>query len=85
MPEEKSLWEQNMAMWEKWSSTYTDTMFKTMEKTLEQSQIFRGQVDKAVNTAVSAQFEMTLAALRALEKQVETLSAKVDKLIEEQK
>ena len=85
METEKNIWEQNVALWEKWASTYTDTMFKAMEKTLDQSTSFRGQVDKAVNTAMNTQFEMTLASLKALEHQVEILSAKVDKLLEQQK
>ncbi len=82
MEAEKNLWEQNIALWEKWTSAYTDTMFKAMEKTLDQSTSFRSQVDKAVNTAMNTQFEMTLTSLKALERQVEILSAKVDKLID---
>ncbi len=85
MEPEKNLWDQNIALWEKWTSAYTDTMFKAMEKTLEQSTSFRGQVDKAVNAAMSTQLEMTLTAIKALERQVETLSAKVDRLVEEKK
>ncbi len=85
MEPEKNLWDQNIALWEKWTSAYTDTMFKAMEKTLEQSTSFRGQVDKAVNAAMSTQLEMTLTAIKALERQIETLSAKVDKLVEEKK
>ena len=58
MEPERNLWEQNIALWEKWTSSYTDTMFKAMEKTLEQSSTFRGQVDRAVNSAMSTQLEM---------------------------
>ncbi len=82
MDGEKNLWEQNIALWEKWTSTYTDTMFKAMEKTLDQSTSFRGQIDKAVNTAMNTQFEMALSSVKALQRQVEILSAKVDKLVE---
>ncbi len=85
METEKNIWEQNIALWEKWTSTYTDTMFKAMEKTVEQSTAFRGQVDKAVNTAVNTQLEVTLSAIKALERQVQVLSEKVDKLITEEK
>ncbi len=83
MEAEKNLWEQNIALWEKWTSTYTDTMFKAVEKSLDQSTSFRGQIDKAVNTAMNTQFEMTIASLQALERQVEILSTKVDKLVDE--
>ncbi len=85
MEAEKNIWEQNIALWEKWTSTYTDTMFKAMEKTLDQSVMFRSQIDKSVNQAVGAQLEMTLAAIQALEMQVQTLSGKVDKLASEKK
>ncbi len=85
MAEEKTFWEQNIALWEKWTSSYTDTMFKAMEKAMEQSTAFRDQIDKAANAAVSTQFQATLTAIQALEKQVETLSAKVDKLLKEKK
>ncbi len=82
MEAEKNLWEQNIALWEKWTSAYTETMFKAVEKSLDQSTSFRTQIDKAVNTAMNTQFEMTLTSLKALERQVEILSAKVDKLVD---
>jgi len=83
MSEEKSFFEKNMEMWEKWTSTYMDTMYKAMERTMEQSAAFRKQVDKAVSTAVGAQFDAMLTGLKALEKQIETLSTKVDELLQE--
>jgi hypothetical protein len=83
MTEPKDFMEKNIEMWERWTSTYTDTMLKAMEKTMEQSAAFRKQVDKAVSTAVSAQLEATLTAIKALERQVETLAGKVDELLEE--
>jgi hypothetical protein len=85
METEKTIWEQNIALWEKWTGAYTDTMFKAMERSLDQSSIVRSQIDKAVNTAVSTQVEMTLASIKALERQIESLSAKVDQLLAEKK
>jgi cbb3-type cytochrome oxidase cytochrome c subunit len=84
MSENWSFFEKNMEMWEKWTSTYMDTMSKAMEKTMEQSSAFKKQVDKAVATAVSAQFDATLAAIQSLEKQVEALSSKIDELLEQE-
>jgi len=55
------------------------------QKTMEQSTVIKAQVDKAVAQTVSSQFDATLAALQALQRQVEALSAKVDKLAEEKK
>jgi hypothetical protein len=82
MSEEKSFFEKNMDMWERWTSSYMDTMATAMEKTMEQSASLRKQVDKAVATAVGAQMDATLAAIRSLEKQVEILAGKIDEMLQ---
>jgi UTP:GlnB (protein PII) uridylyltransferase len=84
MGKDKTLFETNMEMWEKWTGSYMDTMFKTMEKTMEQSAAFRKQLDKAAATAASSQLEGALAAIKSLEEQVQTLSGKVDELLQEE-
>jgi hypothetical protein len=83
MSEAKNFFEQNMEMWEKWTGSYMDTMFKTVEKTMEQSSSFRKQIEDAVATAVSAQLEGTLKTMKALERQVETLSERVNELLKQ--
>jgi uncharacterized coiled-coil protein SlyX len=116
---EKSMFEQNMEMWEKFVNRNMDLMFSTVEKTLEGSKAFQEQVTKAVDraleesqvaqdrmaqvvdrtrkgtqevqeqvnkaiaTTLSAQMEATLVALKALERQVEGLSKRIDELSEE--
>jgi L-2-hydroxyglutarate oxidase LhgO len=82
MSEEKTFFDKNMEMWEKWTGTYMDTMSRAMEKTMEQSAALRKQVDKAVATAVGTQLEATLAGLKALERQVEILSSKIDEMLQ---
>ncbi len=118
---EKSVFEQNIEMWERFVNTNMDLMFKTMEKTMEGSKAFQQQVGKAVdraveesravqdrvsqavnrtlegsqalqeqvtkavNSAVTTQLEITLAAIKSLERQVETLSEKVDEFVQSQK
>lgn len=84
MSESWNFFEKNMEMWEKWTSTYMDTMSMAMEKTMEQSAAFKQQVDKAVAATVGAQLDATLAGIKSLEKQVEALSAKLDELLEQQ-
>ena len=84
MSESWSMFEKNIEMWEKWTSTYMDTMSKAMERTMEQSASFKKQMDKAVATAVNTQVEATLAAIKSLEKQVVDLSGKIDELIEKE-
>jgi hypothetical protein len=84
MSEDKSFFEKNMEMWERWTSSYMDTMASAMEKTMEQSSALQKQVDKAVGTAVGAQMDATLTAIRSLEKQVEILSAKIDEMLQDE-
>lgn len=115
---EKSLFERNMEMWEKFVNQNMDLMFKSMEKAMESQEAVQAQVSKAVDKGVegsgeaqdrfaqlmskawensltlqeqvakavsagiSAQAEATLVALRALERQVEAVSQKMDELIE---
>ena len=84
MSETKNILEQNIEMWEKMTGTYMDSMFKAMEKTMEQSSAFQKQVNEAVNTAVNTQLEATLAAIKVVERQVTTLTEKVDQLLKGQ-
>lgn len=83
MSEEKSYFEKNMEMWERWTGTYMDTMARAMERTMDQSAAFRKQVDSAVTTAVETQFEATLTAIKALERQVGALSGKIDEFLKQ--
>ena len=84
MSEDKSFFEKNMDMWERWTSSYMDTMATAMEKTMEQSAALKKQVDKAVATAVGTQMDATLGAIRGLEKQVETLAGKIDEMLQQE-
>jgi ABC-type phosphate transport system auxiliary subunit len=84
MSEDKSFFEKNMEMWERWTNSYMDTMATAMEKTMEQSTALRKQVDKAVATAVSVQMDTTLAAIRSMEKQIEVLAGKIDELLQQE-
>jgi uncharacterized protein YceH (UPF0502 family) len=84
MSEDKSLFEKNIEMWERWTNSYMDTMARAMDKTMEQSATFRKQVEKAAAVAVDAQLDATLAAIKALEKQVELLSSRIDELLKKQ-
>jgi hypothetical protein len=83
MSEAKSFFEQNMAMWESMASNYTDTMFKAVEKALEQSSALQKQINDAVAAATKAQFDTTLSAIKAVERQVEALAEQVGKYVEE--
>jgi translation elongation factor EF-G len=121
MSEEKSMFEQNLELWEKFVNKNMDLMFKTMEKTMEGSKAFeeqmtkavdravkdsqtvqervsqtvektiegsqtlREQVSNAVTTALTAQLEATRITLKAMERQLDTLSEKMDELVESQK
>jgi hypothetical protein len=84
MSENWNILEKNMELWEKWTSTYMDTMSKAMERTMEQSASFQKQMDKAAATAVNTQLDAALAAIRSLEGQIEALSGKVDELLQQE-
>ena len=64
LPED--FYKKNLEMWEKFTSSYMDTMFKTVEKTLEQSKVFKDRVDKAVTSAVETQMDATMSIRGAL-------------------
>ena len=81
---DESFFEKNMDMWQKWTGSYMDTMFKTMEKTMEQSSAFRQQLDKAVASAVNTQLDGAMTAIKAMERQIEALSSRVEDMLQEQ-
>ncbi len=83
LPED--FFKKNVEMWEKFTTSYMDTMFKTVERTMDQSQAVKNKVDKAAQDAVSTQMDATLTALQAIQRQVETLTEKVDELMEKKK
>lgn len=82
MPDD--FYKKNMEMWEQFTSSYMDTMFKTVEKTLDQSKVFKDAVDKSVASAMEAQVDATKTALDSIEKQMGDLTSKVDELISKQ-
>jgi hypothetical protein len=82
MPDD--FFKKNMEMWEQFTSSYMDTMFKTVEKTLDQSKVFKEAVDKSVASAMETQVEATKTTLDSIQKQMEDLTSKVDELIEKQ-
>lgn len=82
MPDD--FFKKNMEMWEQFTSSYMDTMFKTVEKTLDQSKVFKDAVDKSVASAMDSQVKATKTALASIEKQMEELSTKVDELLSKQ-
>jgi hypothetical protein len=83
MPDD--FFKKNVEMWEQFSSSYMDTMFKTVERALTQSEALKDQVDQAVNSAVSNQMEATMTVLKAMQHQLEILTEKVDEMMEQEK
>jgi hypothetical protein len=81
MPED--YFKKNMEMWEQFTSAYMDTMFGMVQKTMNQSQAFKEQMDQVVNEAVSGQMEATMNTLQLIQRQMEDLSAKMDALLEQ--
>ena len=80
MPED--YFKKNIEMWEQFTTTYMDTMFGMVEKTMNQSQAFKDQMDKVVNEAVSSQMDATMKTLDIMKHQMEEISAKMDAVLE---
>ena len=80
MPED--YFKKNIEMWEQFTTTYMDTMFGMVEKTMNQSQAFKEQMDKVVNEAVSNQMEATMSTLNVMKGQMEDISKKMDEVLE---
>ena len=80
MPED--YFQKNVEMWEKFTSSYMDTMFGMVEKSMDQSQVFKEQMDRVVNEAVSNQLDATMTTLTAMQKQMEILTEKLDELLQ---
>ena len=80
MPED--YFKKNIELWEQFTTSYVDTMFKMVGKTMDQSQAFKDQMEKVVDQTVSQQMAATTAALEAVQKQMEILSSKMDQLLE---
>ena len=83
MPDD--FFKKNIEMWEQFSASYMDTMFKTVERAMTQSEALKDQVDQAVNSAVSNQMETTLTVLKSMQRQLEILTEKVDEMMEQEK
>jgi len=80
MPED--YFQKNVEMWEKFTGSYMDTMFRMVEKSMDQSQVFKEQMDRVVNEAVSNQLDATMTTLNAMQKQMEILTEKMDELLQ---
>ena len=80
MPED--YFQKNVEMWEKFTTSYMDTMFRMVEKSMDQSQVFKEQMDRVVNEAVSNQLNATMTTLNAMQKQMEILTEKMDELLQ---
>ena len=80
MPED--YFKKNVELWEQFTTTYMDTMFSMVGKTMDQSEAFKDQMDRVVNEAVSTQLGATMSTLQLMQRQMEELSKKMDRLIE---
>ena len=75
----------NMEMWEQFTQTYMDSMFKTAEKTMDQTKVFQEEMDKTINEAIATQMDLMQTSLQSIQRQVEDLNAKIDTLVNQEK
>lgn len=80
MPED--YFKKNIELWEQFTTSYMDTMFRMVGKTMDQSQAFQDQMERVVDETVSKQMTATMTTLQAMQNQMETLSQKMDQLLE---
>ena len=80
MPED--YFKKNIEIWEQFTTSYMDTMFKMVGKTMDQSQAFQEQMERVVDETVSKQMDATMTTLQAMQGQMEALSEKMDQLLE---
>ena len=86
MNQEKVL-QESFKVWEQFASSYTDMIFKAMQRTVKQSETFREQLDHATERALKAwqlptqpdQGEL-VEVIKSLQAQVQALTSKVESL-----
>ena len=86
MDQEKAL-RDSFKMWEDFATSYTSMMFETMERTIDQSEAFKRQMDKAVEESMKtwqpqmqAEEDQIAATLANLSAQIEALTARIENL-----
>jgi hypothetical protein len=72
--------QKNAELWQQFANSYTENMFAMFEKSLDQSQAFQRQMQAAVSQVVNSQFELVMASLKALERQVADLAAQMSEM-----
>jgi hypothetical protein len=88
MDQEKVL-KESFKLWEQFASSYSNMMFEAMEKTIQQSNAIREQMDEVVGEALKgwpmpaaapAGESELLEALKSMQEQLTQLTKKVEKL-----
>ena len=84
--QEKVLHE-NFKIWEQFASSYSNIMYAAMERSMDQSEVLKAQMDEAMykalnawQTPASSDQEQVITALSELSAQIQTLKAKMDSL-----
>jgi hypothetical protein len=83
MDQDKVLHE-SFKLWEQFASTYSNMMFDAMERTINQSEALKDQMDEAVGQALktwqfpaTSEQDKTVEVLNKLNSQIETLTKRV--------
>jgi len=85
--EQDKVMRESFKLWEQFASTYSNMMFDAMERTINQSEALKTQMDESVEKALKAwqlpvgsDQKQVVEALNQLQAQVKALSDKVDRL-----
>lgn len=69
-----NLFQKNFEMWQEYSDTYARNMMAMVENSMATSQAFQQQMQTAVSQVVNSQFEIVMASLKNMEKQMADLT-----------
>ena len=86
MDQEKGL-RDSFKLWEQFANSYSNMMFEAMERTIQQSEAIKSQMDQAVEETmktmrlpVRSDESQIIASINELSEKVEALAKKLDKL-----
>ena len=86
MDQEKAL-RDSFKLWEEFTNSYSSMMFDAMERTIDQSETIKRQMDEAVKESMKtwqpqmkAEEDQIAAALASLSVQIEALAARIENL-----
>lgn len=87
--EQETIMRESFKLWEGLASSYTELMKEALQRTLDQSEVMKGQLDEAVgralqswNMPIGSDSKRVTSAIDKLNSQIQSLVEKIDRLEE---